>query len=112
MTRSLEHLTYLIFTINRVTSSDSTSWTTGRGSWSIVTPVSSALSVRTVSSHMARVAADTTDDVSSEVALLGAVVFAMTNLAACRCVSKRSDVRDSDTDSSGKLGSHHRVAFH
>jgi hypothetical protein len=48
----------------------------------VVAPVASSLAVGTITSHMARVTADTTDDVRSEVALLGAVIFAMPDLTA------------------------------
>lgn len=46
----------------------------------IVTPVTTSLAIRTVTSHMSSITADTTDDVGSEVALLRAIVFAMTDL--------------------------------
>lgn len=57
--------------------------TTGR-SVTIVTPVTSTLTVGTIASHMASIATDATDNVGSEVALLGAIVLAMSNLATCR----------------------------
>jgi hypothetical protein len=52
-----------------------------------VAHVGATLSVRTISGHVAGVAADSADDVGSEVALLGAIVLAMSDLTTCACQS-------------------------
>ena len=46
----------------------------------VVTPVGTTLAVRAVTSHVTSVTADTTDDVRGEVALLGTVILAVTDL--------------------------------
>jgi len=48
----------------------------------VIAPVSTPLSVGAIASHMAGVAANAADDTSSEVLLLGTVIFAMSDLAA------------------------------
>ena len=71
--------TYLHLTIHSITSTSATrTLSVGTGA---VTPVTSSLAVGTITSHMASVATDTTDDVGSEVALLRAVILAMSDLA-------------------------------
>lgn len=72
--------TYLVLAVNCVSSPNATScraWWTTRA---IVAPVRTSLSVRTISGHMTSVATDTANDVGGEVALLRAVVLAMSNL--------------------------------
>lgn len=48
-----------------------------------IMPISASLAVRTVASHMSGVATDTANNVRSEVALLRAIVLAMSNLTTC-----------------------------
>jgi hypothetical protein len=48
--------------------------------WDSVAHVGATLSIRTISGHVAGVAADSADDVGSEVALLGTIVLAMSDL--------------------------------
>ena len=91
-------ISYRVLPIDGVSSTNKTSSSSGTSTRAIVTPVSTALSrasqhfmfsqvsiitipVRTISSHMACVTTDATDDVGGEVALLWAVVFAVTNLS-------------------------------
>lgn len=63
--------THLHLAINSVTLS----------AWSVVPPISSPLTIRTISRHVSCVTTDTTDDVGSEVALLGTLVPTMADLA-------------------------------
>lgn len=70
--------TYLHLSVDSITAANRFGTTTK--AVVVVTPVSTALAVRTIASHVSSVTANTTDDVSSEVALLGTVVFAMTDL--------------------------------
>lgn len=46
-----------------------------------IPPVGTSLAVRTITSHMASIATDATDDVGGKVPLLGTIVLAMSNLA-------------------------------
>jgi hypothetical protein len=48
----------------------------------LFTPVAATHTIRTVASHVTCVTADATDDVGSVVALLRAIIFAVTDLAA------------------------------
>lgn len=102
---------YLVLAINSVTSSNSASWTAWHGSWSIVTPVRSTLAVWAIPSHVAGVATDTTDDVSREVALLRAIIFAMTNLTACQGINTSLSIKIPITYSSGMLDFHHHEGY-
>ena len=81
---------YLVFTVDRITATDAPSdgATSRRRSRSrSILPIGPALSVRTVSGHMTRVATDATDDISCEVTLLGTVVFTMPDLTAFTFIS-------------------------
>ena len=90
MLRKVTDPTYLVFTINRIASSDFPNRAARDSSRSIVTPIRSTLSVRTISGHVASVTADTTDDVGSKIALLWAVILAVTDLTTYRMVSRVS----------------------
>lgn len=70
-------MTYLVFTVNGISATDTTSRT---GSSIIVAPAGTTLSVGTIASHVTRVTADATDDAGSVVLLLRTVVLAMTDL--------------------------------
>ena len=66
----------------------------------IVTPVTSTLAVGTITSHVASIATNPTDNVGSEVALLGTIVLAMSDLATCGIadqyniqINRRNEVR-------------------
>ena len=52
----------------------------------VVAPVAASLAVGTIASHVSSIATDATDDVGSEVALLGAIVLAVSDLTTCRTV--------------------------
>ncbi len=82
--------TYLVFTVDSVTSANASSDRAARYSsgWRTVAPVSSALSVWTVSSHVTCVATNSTDDISSKVALFRAVIFAMADLTTYKIISR------------------------
>lgn len=73
--------THLHLAVDSITSTRTA--TTG-SSVAIVAPVTSTLAVGTIASHVASIATNATDNVGSEVALLGAIVLAMSNLATCR----------------------------
>ncbi len=101
-------MTYLVFTVDSVTSTNASSSGAARHSSGLrsIAPVSSALSVRTVPSHMACVATNSTDNVSSKITLLWAIIFAMTDLTACNEVSKVCGMEGKqDTYSFDMLGS-------
>ena len=101
---------YLVFTINRIASSDFPNRAARDSSRSIVTPVRSTLSVRTISGHVAGVATDTTDDVGGEIALLRAVILAVTDLTTYRMISRVSICKVRGVSyNSGKLGSRRHV---
>lgn len=78
--------TYLVLAVNSIASANSaSSWTTSHTTWSTwswwtIAPVCTTLSVWAISCHVACVSADTANDVGSEVALLWAVVFPVTDL--------------------------------
>lgn len=76
------HLVFAIDSIARTNRATGSGTTTFESTGSVLTPVGTSLSVGTITSHVTCVATDTTDDVRGEVALLGAVVFAMSDLAA------------------------------
>jgi hypothetical protein len=76
-----ENDTYLHLTIDGVTSTNA-----ARGSTvarNLVASLTATLAVGAVASHVTSVTTDAADDVGGEVALLGAVILAMTDLAAC-----------------------------
>lgn len=68
--------TYLIFAINGVSSADTSSSTWG----TVASPVRTLLPIRAISGHVAGVAADTANDVGSEILLFGTIIFAVTDL--------------------------------
>jgi hypothetical protein len=69
----------LVFTVNVISTTDTTS---SRATTSIVVaPASTTLSVRTIASHMTSVTTDATDNTSSVVLFLRAVVLAVADLA-------------------------------
>ncbi|KAB8071509.1 hypothetical protein BDV29DRAFT_193199 [Aspergillus leporis] len=70
---------YLHFTVNGITSTNGS--TAAASVTTIVTPISTSLAIRTITSHVPCVAADATDDVGGEVALLRTIVLAMSDLA-------------------------------
>lgn len=49
----------------------------------LVARLAPTLAIWAITGHVPSIATDTADNVGGEVALLGAVVFAMTDLAAC-----------------------------
>jgi hypothetical protein len=63
--------------IHGITSANSTIATPVRAS---VAPVTASLAIRTIAGHVSSIATDTTNDVRSEVTLLGAVILAVSNL--------------------------------
>lgn len=69
--------TYVHFTVDSIAAIDSTS-----RSAAIVPPACTSLSVGTVTSHVSRVATNTTDDAGRVVLTLRAIVLAVTNLSA------------------------------
>ncbi len=92
---------YLVFSVNRIARADMTSGRIRASGtpWTVVAPISTTLSatsqhsiistiakisvpIGAVSSHVACVTTDTTDDVGCEVALFWAVVLSVTNLTA------------------------------
>jgi hypothetical protein len=72
--------TYLVFPVNSISSTNTTSGRARCSTRSIVSPVCTTLSVRTISGHVTSITTDTTNDVGGKVALLGTVVLSMTNL--------------------------------
>ena len=71
-------ITYLHLAINSITTTESS--LRGR-SRNVVASVRASLPVGTISSHMTSISTNATDDIGCEVALLGAVVFSMSDLA-------------------------------
>lgn len=74
--------TYLVFAVHGIAAANARSAGSARPHWTIVAPARAPLPVGTITSHMAGVTADTADDASSVVLLLGTVVLAMSNLPA------------------------------
>ncbi|OJJ39222.1 hypothetical protein ASPWEDRAFT_362320 [Aspergillus wentii DTO 134E9] len=76
---------YLHLTVDSITTTNSSGVTsTGTAAAvAIVAPVRASLAVGTVTSHVACIATDTTDDIGSEVALLRAVILAVSDLTTC-----------------------------
>jgi hypothetical protein len=72
--------TYLILSVNSISSTNATSCRSRGTARAIVAPICTTLSVGTISSHVTSVAADTANDVGGEVTLLRTVVLAVTNL--------------------------------
>lgn len=72
--------TYLHLTVHGIGRAKGTSWSATAAVATAIAPVAASLTVGTVASHVACVATDTTDDVGGEVALLGAVVLAVSDL--------------------------------
>jgi uncharacterized membrane protein len=73
----------LHLSIHGIASANSTriAWsTTNAATVATVAPVAASLAIGTITSHVTSIATNTTDDVGGEVALLGAVVLAVTNL--------------------------------
>lgn len=91
--------THLHLTVNSIASTDGTrsATATTETTWLVVAPVAASLAVGTIASHVSSIATDATDDVGSEVALLGAIVLAVTDLTTCRTVRNHilSDKRHS-----------------
>lgn len=69
-------MTYIVFAVGIVTSANS------RTRWAVVTPTGALLSVGTIPSHVASIAADTADNVGCEVLFLWAVVLPVADHAA------------------------------
>lgn len=74
--------TYLVLAVHGIAAAITDAASSSVGYRSVVAPTSTTLSIRAVTSHVTGVAADTADDASGEVLLLGAVILAMANLAA------------------------------
>ena len=107
--KQYKEVTYLVFPVNSITSG----WSLGAASI-IVAPVGPSLSIGTIPGHVSCVATNPTNNVRGEIALLGTVVFAMSNLTTCKGVRVRYcivDVRTDKTYSSGMLGSRHLSEF-
>jgi hypothetical protein len=70
-------------TVNSIASTESTRSATAstEASTGVVAPIATSLAVRTIAGHVSSVATNATDNVGSEVTLLGAVVLAMSNLS-------------------------------
>jgi membrane-bound ClpP family serine protease len=72
--------TYLVLAIHDIAAAAET--TAGPAHGTVVPPAGTPLSIRTITRHVAGVAADTTDDVGREVLLLRTVVLSVSDLAA------------------------------
>ena len=77
--------TYLHLTVNSIASANRT-WATAEAT---IVPIGTSLTVWAVASHMASIATDTANDVRGEVALLRAVILAMSDLTTCLRSLKR-----------------------
>lgn len=75
-----EKKTYLHLAVHGVSRAKSTRRSAAAAEATAIAPVTASLAVRTVASHVACVATDTTDNIGSEVALLGAVILAVPDL--------------------------------
>ena len=71
---------YLVLSVNSISSANAASCRARWTARTIIAPVCTTLSVGAISCHVTSVATDTTNDVGGEIALLGTVVLAMTNL--------------------------------
>lgn len=76
------HMTYRVFSINRVATTNASSGptTTGRRSRLIISPIRPALAVRAVSGHMSGISANAADNIGGEVTLLWTIVLSMSDL--------------------------------
>ena len=82
----LHECTHLIFSVNRIASPNTSSGcATRHATRSIVAPISTGSSVRTITSHVSGVATNATNNIGGKVALLRAVVLAMTDLTTYGC---------------------------
>lgn len=74
--------TYLVLSVNSIAGTNASCiWTAGHTTRrSTISPVRAALSIWTIPSHVTSITADATDDTRSEVALLGTIIFTVTNL--------------------------------
>jgi hypothetical protein len=73
-------MTYLHLTVNSIATANSTLRATAAVA-TVVAPISATLAIRTITCHMASIAANTADNVGGKVALFGTVVLAMTDLS-------------------------------
>lgn len=77
-------MTYLHLTVNSIAAADGTLRTTTAVA-TVVAPISATLTIGTITRHVASIAANTADDIGSEVALFGTVVFTVTDLSTYIC---------------------------
>jgi len=80
LVHELLHLTVDSIASTNGTRTARTSGTTGTGEATVVAPVTASLAIGTIAGHVASVATNATDNVGGEVALLGTVVLAMSDL--------------------------------
>ena len=71
--------TYLVFTVDDIAATNTASRGLDRA---VIAPARATLSVRTITSHVASVAADAADNVGRVILLLRAVILSVSNLAA------------------------------
>lgn len=76
--------TNLHFAVNGISTFESTLSRSRWASSPIIAPISTPLAIWTISGHMTSIPANSADDTRGEIALFGAVVFAMTNLTTYR----------------------------
>ena len=77
----LRDKTYLVLAIDNISAANPTRRTVpAHGSRAIITPARASLPVRTIARHVARVPADSADDVGCVILALWAVILAVTNL--------------------------------
>lgn len=76
----MERKAYLHLTIHSVSRTKGTRRSTAAAEATAIAPVAASLAVRTVASHVACIATDTTDNVGGKVALLGTVILAVSDL--------------------------------
>jgi hypothetical protein len=79
----LNEFTYLHFSVDSITATKSPLRPI-KPSRNVIPGIGATLSIGAISRHMPCIAADSTDDIGSEVALFWAVVFAMSNLSTWR----------------------------
>jgi len=80
--------THLHLTVNSIASADGTRRPTSTtvATRLVVAPVAASLAVGTIAGHVSSIATDATDDVGCKVALLRAVVLAVSDLTTCQTV--------------------------
>ena len=108
-----EGKTYLHLTIHGITRANSTriAWTATIAA--TVAPIAATLAVETIAGHVASIATRTTDDIGGEIALLRAVVLAVSDLTTCDIVRihGKEEANVASTYSFGKPGSHRRGEY-